>query len=190
MVTSVIRKWYERLEFPPAFDRACEAALEQIPIDPGVSIETYDLQCPDGKRNLLSFLYMCEALEETYRELGIGQDILLDTLRDIVRWTENWSAVKGELCLFELEWLARIMRAKLFKVGRLQFYMAPPGWTFRPTVSKRGTRWSSCTFPVGGGWIRMRWMPHWSRIGHFWKPTSRTMPIRICSAIPGCWTIS
>ena len=125
MVTSVIRKWYERLEFPLAFDRACEAALEQIPIDPGVSIETYDLQCPDGKRNLLSFLYMCEALEETYRELGIGQDILLDTLRDIVRWTENWSAVKGELCLFELEWLARIMRAKLFKVGRLQFYMAP-----------------------------------------------------------------
>lgn len=122
---SVIRKWYSALSFPEGFDREFEKIVDTIPVAEDTCIETYDLQCADGKQNLLCFLYMCEALQAQYRRCGIGEDILMDTLRDIVRWTENWSAVKGELCLFELEWLARIMRFKLFKVGRLQFYMAP-----------------------------------------------------------------
>lgn len=122
---AIIRKWYDILSFPNRFDREFEAALDTITVPEQTAIETYDLQCSDGRRNLLSFLYMCEALQEQYRIHGIGEDILMDTLRDIVRWTENWSLVKGQLCLFELEWLARIMRFKLFKVGRLQVCMAP-----------------------------------------------------------------
>lgn len=125
MVKQIIRKWYERLEFPAEFDREFALALETVTVSPETSIETYDIHCPDGKRNLLSFLYMCEEVERKYQELGIGEDILLGTLKDLVRWTQNWSAVKGELCLFELEWLSRHMKARLFKVGRLQFYMAP-----------------------------------------------------------------
>lgn len=124
-VTEVIRKWYRKLRFPKTFDGEFEYALATIPISDAIAIETYDLNCRDGKRNLLSFLFMCEALEEKYRQLGIGEDILMDTLQDIVRWTQNWSNVKGEVVLFELPWLARHMKAKLFKVGRLQFYMAP-----------------------------------------------------------------
>jgi len=124
-VTAIIRKWYTALQFPERYEREFYQALDTIPVSPETNIETYDLHCPDGKRNLLSFLYMCEAVQSRYRELGIGQDILIDTLQDIVRWTGHWSLVKGELCLFELEWLARHMRCKLFKVGRLQFYMAP-----------------------------------------------------------------
>ena len=125
MEKTIIRKWYEKLDFPGSFDREFEAALNTISIPGTVSIGSYDLSCQDGRRNLLAFLYMCEAVERKYRQLGIGEEILTDTLRDIVRWTENWSEVKGEMCLFELPWLARIMGAKLFKVGRLQFYMAP-----------------------------------------------------------------
>ena len=121
----IIRKWYDRLQFPDACRREFEDALNTIDISETTAIETYDLSCTDGKRNLLSFLYMCDAVEKKYRRLGIGGDILLDTLQDIVRWTERWSEVKGQLCLYELEWLARHMRVKLFKVGRLQFYMAP-----------------------------------------------------------------
>ena len=122
---AVIRRWYTALCFPGEYDRAFEQALESIAVSDSVSIDTYDLACQDGRQNLLSFLYMCDALEEKYRQLGIPREILMDTLQDIVRWTQNWSIVKGELCLFELEWLARIMSAKLFKVGRLQFYLAP-----------------------------------------------------------------
>lgn len=121
----VIRKWYDKLGFPKIYDQPFEKALATIPISDDITIDTYDLDCEDGKRNLLSFLFMCEAVEKRYQELGIGEDILVGTLQDLVRWTNNWSAVKGEMCLFELEWLTRHMRSQLFKVGRLQFYMAP-----------------------------------------------------------------
>ena len=121
----IIVKWYQKLHFPPQFDRDFEKMVETVDIPTDTCIETYDLNCPDGSKNLLSFLYMCEETERRYREKGIGEDILMDTLQDIVRWTENWSIVKGTLCLYELPWLERIMGARLFKVGRLQFYMAP-----------------------------------------------------------------
>lgn len=121
----IIEKWYRRLNFPQEYDAQFRQALDTIPIQPGFTIEDYDLDCPDGKRNLLSFLYLCEGLEEQYREKGISGEILLDTLRDIVIWTRNWTQIRGELCLFELAWLARILRMKLFTLGRLQFYMAP-----------------------------------------------------------------
>lgn len=121
----IIEKWYQKLNFPREFDDQFRHYLDTVPIRPGFTIEDYDLDCPDGRRNLLSFLYLCEGLEAQYREKGIGEEILLDTLRDIVIWTRNWTQVKGELCLFELAWLARILRMKLFTLGRLQFYMAP-----------------------------------------------------------------
>ena len=121
----IIEKWYRKLNFPQEFDDQFRQYLDTIPIQPGFTIEDYDLDCPDGKRNLLSFLYLCEGLEAQYQEKGIGEEILLDTLRDMVTWTRNWTQVKGELCLFELAWLARILRMKLFTLGRLQFYMAP-----------------------------------------------------------------
>ena len=122
---AIIRKWYTSLCFPREFDREFEDAVTTVTVPEDTCIHTYDLECADGRKNLLSFLYMCQALEERYQKLGIGEAILMDTLRDIVRWTENWTLVKGHLCLFELTWLERIMDARLFKVGRLQFYMAP-----------------------------------------------------------------
>ena len=122
---AVIRKWYEALGFPAEFDRDFAELLENAVLPQDIRIESYDLNCEDGKQNLLCFLYMCEAVEQRYAQLGISREILLDTLQDIVRWTENWSIVKGTLCLYELPWLERIMGSRLFKVGRLQFYMAP-----------------------------------------------------------------
>ena len=97
-----IIKWYRKLGFPSQFDEAFASLAENIDIPADICIETYDLDCEDGQKNLLSFLYMCEAVERQYARLGIGEDILLDTLQDIVRWTENWSLVKGTLCLYEL----------------------------------------------------------------------------------------
>lgn len=135
-VQSVIRKWYDRLGFPRVYDREFEQALDTIPIPEDITIDTYDLNCPDGKRNLLSFLYMCDGVEEAYRKLGIGEDILVATLQDIVRWTVNWSDVKGELCLFELPWLTNHMKIKLFKVGRLQFCLTQ-AWEAIPSYGIR-----------------------------------------------------
>lgn len=146
----VIRKWYARLRFPEIYDRGFQEALETIPVPADTSIATYDLACEDGKKNLLSFLYMCEATEQKYRMLGIGEEILLATLQDIVRWTREWSLVKGELYLGELVWLERIMDARLFRVGRLQFYMAPAILDIPKYGIQKGDNVVELHIPVGG----------------------------------------
>lgn len=122
-VPEIIEKWYLKLGFPKEFNREFYKALDTVRISDAITIDTYDTECTDGKRNLLSFLYMCEALAAEYKKRGIGEDILVDTLYDIVRYTVIWSDLKGELYLGELGWLKNHLGATLFKLGRLQFNM-------------------------------------------------------------------
>lgn len=117
----IIRAWYTRLQFPREFDAAFEDALASYDISPDTCMEQYDTGCEDGKKNLLSYLYMCEEAARRYAALGIPEDILLATLADIVTYTKHWSGIKGELVLFELPWLRRHLSAKIFRLGRLQF---------------------------------------------------------------------
>lgn len=119
----IIEKWYKKLNFDSKYDAEFYNALRTIEIPVDTSIETYNLDCADGKKNLLAFLYMCEALQEKYAEHGISNEILLDTLSDIVRWCDEWSEIKGELYLGEIGWISRSMNFYLFKIGRLQYCM-------------------------------------------------------------------
>lgn len=119
----IIEKWYHKLLFPSAFDKEFYCALEKIKIPEDTVIETYDLKESDGKRNLLAFLYMCERLETQYKKQGIDETVLLDTLGDLVRWTETWSELKHELYLGQLSWVSIPMKMQIFKLGRLQFCM-------------------------------------------------------------------
>lgn len=117
----IIEFWYEKLNFPQRYDGEFYRALEEIEIPADSTLATYDVTCQDGKRNLLSFLYFCEDLKRRYGEKGISEDILLDTLSDLVVWTETWSELKGQLWLNELYWLKFHLDMRLFKLGRLQF---------------------------------------------------------------------
>lgn len=120
-VEEIITKWYNRLEFPKEYDEDFKVALERTRIAEGVCYEDYDTACTDGERNLLSFLYMCEATEKEYARRGISNEILVETLKDIVVYTRLWTEVKGYLYLGELGWLKRHLSVKLFRLGRLQF---------------------------------------------------------------------
>ena len=117
----IIKKWYYALEFPNRFDKEFSAALEKYEIDTSITIDDYPTDCEEGDKNLLYYLYFCEALKVRYEKSGIGEDILIDTLRDIVRWCVTWSDIKGKLFLGELFWLKRHLTFRLFKVGRLQY---------------------------------------------------------------------
>lgn len=119
----IIDKWYRALGFPTAYDEAFYKALQELDISDALSIHTCQLDEKDGKRNLLSFLYLCEGLQKQYEEKGIDEEILCDTLQDLVTWTNTWTAIQGELYLGELAWLARHLGMRLFKLGRLQFCM-------------------------------------------------------------------
>ena len=118
---AICEKWYKKLGFPKEYDAEFYAALKAYHISDAITIESYDLSEQDGKRNLLSFLFLCEELSRKYEEKGIPEGILLDTLQDLVLWTDAWSDVKGELYLGELIWLAQSMRMRLFRIGSLEF---------------------------------------------------------------------
>lgn len=125
-ICSIIEKWYKKIGFPTRYDEEFYEALSEIEVDPNSVVEDYDYNCQDGRKNFLSYLYFCEKLESIYKEKGIGEDILLDTLSDFPRWLDTWTELHGgKLFLGELEWLSFHLTARLFKLGRLQFCMLP-----------------------------------------------------------------
>ena len=119
----IAEKWYRRLGFPSSYDAELARALAEIPLSDAITPEHYDLGEKDGRRNLLSFLFFCEELSKKYEEKGIDEQILLDTLGDLVIWTNIWSEQKGELALYELPWLMNHMKMRLFRIGSLEFMM-------------------------------------------------------------------
>lgn len=130
-VSQIIEKWYKALKFDSKFDAEFYEALQTIPISPDTNISTYPLDTMEGKKNLLSFLYMCEQVEKEYQKNEICDEILLDTLSDIVVWCNEWSRIKGELFLGTTGWLSNHMRLQLFKLGRLQFCIEPMNETLQ-----------------------------------------------------------
>ncbi len=123
-VNKIIEKWYKALSFPAAYDEHFYHALQEYEIPADTNIENYDIHCEDGLRNLLSFLYMCESLEHKYAAHGIDRTVLLDTLYDIVIFTNVWSELKPPLYLGQLNWLIRHLTMRIFRLGRLQFEMS------------------------------------------------------------------
>ena len=119
----IVRKWYEKLGFPKIYDKEFYKALDSMYVTDALTIERYDKTSTDGKKNLIYYLFFCEELSKKYAELGIPENILLDTVGDLVVWAKTWTNVKGTLHLEELNWLSRHLTMKLFKIGRLQFCM-------------------------------------------------------------------
>ena len=120
-VKAIIEKWYDKLSLPACYESEFKRAHNEIPISDAITPESYDLTRSASKRNMLSFLYMCDEVERRYKALGIPENIMLDTLDDLRIYTEEWSIVKGELCMGEIAWLERHMKLKHFRLGRLQF---------------------------------------------------------------------
>ncbi len=123
MKKNVVRKWYNKLSFPDRYNEEFELLIENTPIS-AESIETWDYKTKTPEENALAYLYFCEALEKKYEALGIPEKILLDTLSDLVIWTNTHCKLTGKFGLSETAWLYRHLSFKLFRLGRLQFCMA------------------------------------------------------------------
>lgn len=119
----VIEKWYKRLSFPPEWDAEFYSLLEKKELSPCL-ISEYDNCCEDKERNLLMYIFFCEELSESYAAQGIGEDVLFETLSDVVIWAKVHYEINGSLGLTQVNWLSRHFAMKLFRLGRLQFCMA------------------------------------------------------------------
>ena len=137
-VKEIIKKWYSRLGLPKCFSKEFGSALATLSVSDAITAKDYDYTRAPSKRNLLSLLYMCDEVEKKYAELKIPENILLDTLDDLRIYTEEWSTVKGELCLGETEWLKRHMNLGIFRLGRLQFAFGNCAADFPTLGVKRG----------------------------------------------------
>lgn len=122
-VSGIIEKWYKKIGFPETYDKEFYETLKEIKISDAICIDKYDTNSKDGKRNLLSCLFMCESLADEYEKRGIDEEILCNTLSDLVYWTDVWSGIKGEMHLGSIELLQNHLKMKLFKIGKLQFCM-------------------------------------------------------------------
>lgn len=150
-VKEICRKWYEKLSFPAEYNSQFDRALKEIRLSDAIDINRYDLTEKDGRYNLLAFLFMCEKLSEQYKEAGIDEKILLDTLGDIVLWLNAWSEVKGEMYLGEIHWLVRHMKMKIFRLGALEFFPAKTYCTCPELGLKEGDNVVEIHIPAGTG---------------------------------------
>ncbi len=116
----IIKKWYEALGFPKEYDAEFYAILDSASLEGVDTAENYVYDKDTGK-NLCAYLYFCEAVSEQYSKLGIGDEILMDTLSDIVVWTKIYYGMWGKVGFAEVNWIRRHLTFKLFKLGRLQF---------------------------------------------------------------------
>ena len=148
-VEKAIEKWYLKLNFPKEYNKQFYNALQKIKISDCLTPESFGEGKECGKRNLLTYLYFAELLAKQYAEKGIDEKILLDTLSDIVLWTNVYSDIKGELYLGELNWLIRHLTMKLFKIGRLQFCMATAGADINKYGIKKGDNVIEVHIPSG-----------------------------------------
>ncbi len=122
-VIKTAQKWYRILNFPNKYDDAFKMLTEQYPALPQAEADSYVFgsKPEDGGKNLLMCLYFCEALSEKYREKGIPEKIMLDSLTDIVLWTNTHHELTGRLGVSETNWLQNHYAFRLFRLGRLQF---------------------------------------------------------------------
>ena len=146
----IIEKWYKALGFDSKYDEEFYKVLDTISIPASTCIDNYPIGCPDGKQNLLAFLYMCEELESRYKKRGISRQILLDSLQDIVIWCNVWSKVKGQLYLGELHWLERTFRMRMYRLGRLQFCIDTADARLTQFGFTEGEKYLGVHIPAGG----------------------------------------
>lgn len=149
-VNEIIEFWYNKLGFSSEFDTEFKRALNEIKISDAITIDTYDINEKDGRRNLLSYLFMSQALKEKYEEKGISADILYDTLSDLPIWTNIWSDIKGSIYFGELGWLNNHLKMKLFRLGRLQFCMGKAECDIADADVKKGDDILEIHIPAAG----------------------------------------
>lgn len=81
--------------------------------------------------NYSSLFYLHAALErlplteQKYSELGIGEDIFIETLRDIGVWVQHGCDLVGYYCILNFSWIWRHLEARMFRLGRLQYLALP-----------------------------------------------------------------
>lgn len=81
--------------------------------------------------NHASLLYLHAALqrlpltEKRYAELGLSDELFVETLRDIGTWVQNAYNLVGYYAIRNFSWIWRHLEARMFRLGRIQYLAVP-----------------------------------------------------------------
>ena len=125
-VKSIARKWYESFDFPKEYDEQFEEILASEHGFSEMKFEDFDLEKnrEEYRRNVIWTLYFCEEASEKFKNNGIPESIMWDTLLDVRFHILKFTEPTGELQIRGLStWVFLHLSFKLFKVGRLQYQL-------------------------------------------------------------------
>ena len=120
-------KWYDALKFPEELRDEFIDVLENCSlIDADLSKTTEEIHnMKDLQANLVYSLCKCEETLKEYNQKGIPQKILIDTMSDITVWTMNYYEREHKFGFEIIQWMNLHFSLKMYKLGNLQFAMAP-----------------------------------------------------------------
>lgn len=77
---------------------------------------------------LLAYMAALPFVRREYTQRGISEEIFLATMHDIPYYYLETSDVHGHWCFDQFSWIWRHLTCRLFRLGRLQFMLAPFDW--------------------------------------------------------------
>ncbi len=150
----IVRKWYEKLEFPAHFDELFEDVLNRKEIPENCVLARYNElmdQHGDVELNMMMLLYLCEELQQWFFDRGISEEIFVHTMKDLILWAEDYFKQSGGVfgIAFEVLWLGTYYSGRLFRLGRLEFERATAWRDIPGTHIKNGDTYISVHIPEG-----------------------------------------
>ena len=123
-----ILKWFDILQFPTEWKTATIEAINTFDL---AEIEKQEkpyawlLEQENKMTGMLYALYKCEDFFNQGIQKGIPEEILVATLQEIRRHSQNYNrATKGEkIGLRQIKWAEVILSGRLYCLGRLEFEM-------------------------------------------------------------------
>ena len=122
----IILKWFDILEFPTEWKNATIEAIKTFNLE---EIEAQDapyswlFEQENKMTGMLYALYKCEEFFNNGLKKGISQDILIDTLQEIRRHSQNYYKYNQIIGLYQIKWAEVILCGRLYCLGRLEFEM-------------------------------------------------------------------
>ena len=93
-----------------------------LPVDARVQAQ---LQERTSLFYLLAYMAALPSVEARYHQLGVGMDIFDDTMKDFLNYLGDFYDLRGYWGYAQFAWIWRHLTCELFRLGRLQYMLAP-----------------------------------------------------------------
>lgn len=177
----VIEKWFQKLGFSACFHEEFHALLSTVDLSDLSDFASYDYKNNTPQKNLLACLYFCEKLEKDYENRGISQEILINSLQDLVLWNDSYFAIHGQMGLTEFPWLDRTFLMQIFRLGRLQFCMFESEFDIEAIGVKKGNSVLEVHIPRGGALTKEECEKSFALAKEFFKKHYPNFPSEYCT---------